>query len=73
MKIYVASYEDPSGHGYQSIFENKKAARDWMFAKFKRDYCSGYGNTEFEKLEMFRNHEKYGAFTAKVKQFTLSY
>lgn len=70
MKIYVASYEDPSGRGYQQIFTDKKTANEWMYKKFKSDYCSGYGITEKEKLELYENHKNYGAFSAKIKSFT---
>jgi hypothetical protein len=73
MKIYVASYEDPSGNGCQKAFKSRKSAKDWLFAKFKKDYCSGYGLTKVEKLEMFCSQEKYGAFAAKVRQFTINY
>lgn len=73
MKIYVASYEDPAGHGSQQVFDCKRAANEWMYKKFVKDYCSGYGMKEEEKIQLFENHKSYGAFSAKIKQFTLSW
>jgi hypothetical protein len=69
MKLYVASYEDASGNGYQKIFRSKKNANIWMYNKFIKDYCIGYGMTNKEKLESFKDHKNYGAFSAKIKQF----
>ncbi len=71
MKIYIASYEDPHGIGFQKLFNSKKLADEWMFIKFVRDYCSGYGMSKEDKVALYQNHKNYSAFSANIKQFTV--
>lgn len=63
MKIYVATYEDGSGSGFQKVFKDRKNAKIWLEKQFKRD---------FRCLKMtIKEWGRYGAWTMKIKSFNI--
>jgi hypothetical protein len=68
MKIHVATYTDTSGYGYQKVFKLKKQATDWLLKQFERDYKK---MDQIPIKEAFNDWRKYGAFTAKIKSFSV--
>lgn len=62
--IFVATFEDSSGGGYQKIFSSRKLADNWLWKMYIRSF------DEPIKKE-FIEWKRYGAFTAKIKRFKL--
>lgn len=64
MKIYVATYEDGSGYGYQKIFvDDLSAAKAWLKKQWERDFSGDE--------TPFLDWCAYGAWTGKIKSFTI--
>lgn len=65
--IYVATYTTDSGYGSQKVFSNRKAAKDWLFRKYKSEH-----GTYSETLELdFKEWCHYGAWTSTIKKHTI--
>lgn len=69
MKIYVATYEDSSGYGYQKVAKDKILAETWLRERFLKDNDSF--ETEKEFREAFKSHCEYGANTGKIRMFNI--
>lgn len=69
MKIYVATYEDGSGFGYQKVFKYKSLAKKWLRKQYDRDFGEEESDTETESN--FKDRCDYGAWTGKIKSFTI--
>lgn len=72
MKIYIVTYEDNTGFGYQKLFYTKKAANKWLFDKFRKDN-DGECATLAEYKALLAEHKIYGAHSAKIKCFNVKH
>lgn len=59
MTIYVATFTDSAGYGYQAIFNSRKEAKKWLENKWGKSSI----------IMPFNEYESYGAFTAMIKRF----
>lgn len=69
MKIYIATYEDGSGRGYQKVCKDKLSAKTWLRERFIKDNDPFETEKEFE--DVFKDHCEYGAWTGKIRMFNV--
>lgn len=70
MKIFVATYSDSSGFGYQKVFKHKSLASDWLKKSFARDNGCNLNDPTF--LTDFKDHCEYGTWwNGKIKSFEI--
>ena len=60
--IFVATYTDDNGTGYQKAFIKKEKAKIWLKKQWERDFDEDAGDCSFE------NWCEYGAWTGKIKR-----
>jgi len=64
MKIYIATYSSPNDYPYQKVFKTKNEASEWLKKQHARDFQ--------DREESFKAWSEYGAWTAKIKQHTIT-
>lgn len=67
IKIYVATYTDPSGYPFQKVFKKKSEAKKWLRKQYDRDF----DDAEFSD-NGFEDWCKYGGWMGKIKQHTVT-
>lgn len=66
MNIFVATFEDSGGGGYQKVFSSKELANDWLWKMYLKSSID-----DEPTKKGFTEWKRYGAFTAKIKGFKI--